>query len=347
MNTVPHIDKRDLFRKTIHKCIELGVQSGIVSGIGAGLTAVFTDVDHDWLTSLISSLLLGTLWGALIGPVVGLFVGAETSLSFAPLIDLTRYRRIVTGICTVVPTVAAIAFVLIRGGSNSGIPDKWDLAYKVLFCGLNIVSGLWASRGIVRWYEAYLKDLSDAAARLRNDPEEPAMAERPPRVNKLDLFSEVVSFSAGRGMACGGVMGLLFGLIAQTLRSGPYNALFYQSPVGVVIGPLDGAALGGSMGLVGGLIMAVETCAFHVPLIHVAGYRRITRIQCLAVFAIAALALGRLWLETPYSDVTWPEVTILVAVACACAWWLSGRIARWYQAYWAKIEGPAFVGVEE
>jgi hypothetical protein len=342
MNAVPHIDKRDLFKKTVTKSVELGIQSGIASGIGGGVTGyIINTYDYNAIVLPFVGLLFGSVWGVLMGLLMGLFLGVVTRRFFAPPVNRSRYRWVVTGICLAVPTVVGLAAFF----GLTPDPTRPGWAWY-LFGALNVVSALWVSRGIVGWYDAYLRRLSESAVRRRNDPNEADADQHRPRVHKPALFGKIVHLCVVQGMISGGTAGPVFGVIAISTAPDHYD-LFSTISMGLIVGLFTGAFTGAVAGLVSGLIVAIETCAFHLPLQDILGYRRITRIQCLTVFVIAGLLLDRTFVETPTRAIDMFMNAILVALACGCAGWVSRRVADWYEAYLSEAPDAAPVGAKE
>jgi hypothetical protein len=137
---------------------------------------------------------------------------------------------------------------------------------------------------------------------------------------------------------------LLFALFTQT--DAPFTpadagrgifAILFFALIGAGIGSLFGTPTGIFLGITGGVLFGVVTRAFFYPLKDARWHRRIVGTLCAAYAAVGAWICFALILRFYAKDnvVQLPLVAIVATapaiVAGACGWFISQRVARWYE----------------
>jgi hypothetical protein len=163
MKTELEIDKKDLFHRLVTRCVELGMQTGVVCGVAVTLVYLATDgrdAAAAWFADVPIGGAIGSVFGAGVSLIAGVIVAGETRGWFVPLIDVTKYRRIVTIQCCSVATIGLLVFLrcaLLHGFGQVPVIAMCST------CALTCVSAWWASDRITRWYEAYWANSAAAA----------------------------------------------------------------------------------------------------------------------------------------------------------------------------------------
>jgi hypothetical protein len=172
------VNKIELFGDTLSQCITAGIHAGWKGGVvfaivdqvayrGAHMTeAPFPLVD-------ILGAMYGFVFAAFVSLVAGIVVGIETSAFSVPLIDVRRYRRAVTTQLLIV-AISTVLVVLRDIMPVFGRTLPWTMT--ALFAALSVISALWASGRVVRWYVGHWETLS---ARLAGEAAPQGQEARP------------------------------------------------------------------------------------------------------------------------------------------------------------------------